>query len=131
LKAIYCVGEMLAEREANLTESVLEFQLAAGLAGVTEQHASRMVIAYEPVWAIGTGKTPTLDEIQDTHTFIRQLIARRYCTAIADTLVITYGGSVKPDNASGILKLPDVDGALVGGASLKAESFLAIVKAAI
>jgi triosephosphate isomerase (TIM) len=131
LKAIYCIGETLAERDAKLTESVLDFQLSAGLAGVPEQHAARMIVAYEPVWAIGTGKTPTLDEIQHTHTFVRQLVAKRYSSSIADSLIITYGGSVKPENASGILKLPDVDGALVGGASLKAESFLAIVRAAL
>ena len=130
LKVIFCIGETLSERESKLTESVLEYQLAAGMAGVPQQSTSRLVIAYEPVWAIGTGKTPTLDEVQNAHVFIRKTYAKQFGDGMAQELVIQYGGSVKPDNASEILKLPDVDGALVGGASLKADSFLAIVKAA-
>jgi triosephosphate isomerase len=131
LKGIYCIGEKLHEREAKLTESVLDFQLSAGLAGIEESLAPRMVVAYEPVWAIGTGKTPTLEEIEQTHIFIRKLFARRFNDTIAENLIILYGGSVKPDNAAGILKLPNVDGGLVGGASLKAESFLSIIRAAL
>ena len=131
LRVILCIGETLGEREAKLTESVVEFQLASGMAGIDPQSASRLTIAYEPIWAIGTGKTPTRDEIQQSHLFIRRLFARQFGDDLAQALTITYGGSVNPENAVNILKLPDVDGALVGGASLKAESFLAIVKAAM
>jgi triosephosphate isomerase (TIM) len=131
LNAIFCIGEMLQERETNLTESVLEYQLFAGLAGVPEKAIPRLVIAYEPVWAIGTGKNATPEQAQETHAFIRKTFARLFGSDAAKYLIIQYGGSVKPDNAASILKQPDVDGALVGGASLKADSFLAIVRAGI
>ena len=130
LTAIFCVGELLAEREANQTESVLERQLTHGLGGLNPEHWAKVVIAYEPVWAIGTGKVATPDQAQEAHKFIRSVVRSQHGDVVAANLVIQYGGSVKPDNAKGLLHLPDVDGALVGGASLKAESFLAIVAAA-
>jgi triosephosphate isomerase (TIM) len=130
LSVIFCVGELLAEREAGLTEDVIWFQVAAGLNGLTPDMLPRLVIAYEPVWAIGTGKVATPTQAQDVHAFIRQGFGREYGEAVAKGLTILYGGSVKPDNAAEILKQPDVDGALVGGASVKADSFLGIVAAA-
>ncbi len=131
LTAIFCVGELLAEREANQTEAVLEYQLAAGLSGLSKDSVSKVVVAYEPVWAIGTGKVATPEQAQDAHAFIRKRFAAQFGDAAGHALVIQYGGSVKPDNAAEILKKPDVDGALVGGASLKADSFLGIVRAAV
>jgi triosephosphate isomerase (TIM) len=130
LQVIFCVGELLAEREAGQTEDVLWFQLAAGLNGLSAGAVSKLVIAYEPVWAIGTGKVATPDQAQEAHAFIRRRFGTHYGEAAAQALPIAYGGSVKPDNARELLKLPDVDGALVGGASLKADSFLGIIKAA-
>jgi triosephosphate isomerase (TIM) len=130
LTVIFCVGELLAEREAKQTEDVLEYQLAAGLAGLSRDAAAKVVLAYEPVWAIGTGKVATPDQAQEAHAFLRRRFAAQFGEAAAQALVIQYGGSVKPDNAAEILKKPDVDGALVGGASLKADSFLGIVRAA-
>ena len=130
LTAIFCVGELLAERDADQTESVLKRQLTAGLSGLSDADWARVVVAYEPVWAIGTGKVATPDQAQAAHEFIRSTVRAGHGAGIADDLVIQYGGSVKPDNAKGLLHLPDVDGALVGGASLKAETFLAIVEAA-
>jgi triosephosphate isomerase (TIM) len=129
LSVIFCVGETLAEREGNQTESVLERQLAAGLAGVPKEHISRLVIGYEPVWAIGTGKNATPQQAQEAHAFIRRKVAAQFGDATAQDLIIQYGGSVKPDNVAEILRQPDVDGALVGGASLNADSFLAIIRA--
>ncbi|HKB01922.1 MAG TPA: triose-phosphate isomerase [Gemmataceae bacterium] len=131
LKVIFCVGELLAEREAGETEEVLWFQLAAGLNGLSPEAVSKLVIAYEPVWAIGTGKVATPAQAQAVHAFIRKQFAVHYGEAAAQALPIAYGGSVKPDNAAEILRQPDVDGALVGGASLKADSFLGIVRAAV
>jgi triosephosphate isomerase (TIM) len=131
LSVIFCVGELLAEREAKQTEEVLEYQLAAGLSGLSKDAVSKLVVAYEPVWAIGTGKVATPDQAQEVHAFIRKRFAAQFGDAAAQALVIQYGGSVKPDNAAEILKKPDVDGALVGGASLKADSFLGIVRAAV
>ncbi|MFO0848738.1 MAG: triose-phosphate isomerase [Gemmataceae bacterium] len=130
LSVIFCVGETLAEREAERTESVLETQLTAGLAGLTAAQMGTVVIAYEPVWAIGTGKVATPDQAQAAHAFIRRRIAGLFDENTANGVLIQYGGSVKADNAAGLLHLPDVDGALVGGASLKADQFLAIVQAA-
>ena len=130
LEVIFCIGELLSEREANQTESILHRQLTAGLAGLTPAQMGKLVIAYEPVWAIGTGKVATDQQAQDAHAFVRKTVAGLFGQAVADSLVIQYGGSVKPDNARGLMTQPDVDGALVGGASLKADSFLAIVKAA-
>lgn len=122
---VLCVGETLAERDANDTERVLERQLRGALAGLSEADMSRLVIAYEPVWAIGTGRVATTDQAQAAHAFIR-LTMRSLGGSLADTLPIVYGGSVKADNAAGLMQLPDVDGALVGGASLDAASFRAI-----
>ena len=130
LHVIFCVGELLAEREADQMEAVLEYQLAAGLAGISAEAVSKLVVAYEPVWAIGTGKVATPDQAQAAHAFIRKRFAAHFGDAAAHALVIQYGGSVKADNAAEILQKPDVDGALVGGASLKADAFLAIVRAA-
>lgn len=130
LEVIFCVGELLAEREAKQTEAVLEYQLAAGLAGLNATAMAKVVVAYEPVWAIGTGKVATPQQAQEAHAFIRSRVATQFGASTAEALVIQYGGSVKPDNAAEILTQPDVDGALVGGASLKADSFLAIINAA-
>lgn len=130
LTVIFCVGELLAEREARQTEDVLDFQLAAGLAGLSKEAVSRLVIAYEPVWAIGTGKVATPDQAQEAHAYIRKRFAARFGEAAAHSLIIQYGGSAKPENVHDLLHLPDVDGALVGGASLKADMFLAIIRAA-
>lgn len=131
LKVIFCIGELLAEREANQTETVLDRQLAAGLAGLTAEQMANVVLAYEPVWAIGTGKVATPEQAQAAHAFIRGKIRTLFGENVAQAVLIQYGGSVKPDNAATLLNLPDVDGALVGGASLKADSFLAIVAGAV
>jgi triosephosphate isomerase len=130
LTAILCVGETLGEREANRTEAVLDTQLTGGLAGLKAKDLERVVIAYEPVWAIGTGRNATPAQAQAAHAFVRQRVAQVCGDGAAQALVIQYGGSVKPDNAVSLLSQPDVDGALVGGASLNADQFLAIVRAA-
>lgn len=128
LSAIVCVGEMLSEREAGQTEMVIERQLAQGLAGLTGSEFSRIIMAYEPVWAIGTGRTATPEIAQQAHQFIRSRIERTTSPGVAHGLRILYGGSVKPDNIAGLMAQPDIDGALVGGASLNAKSFAAIVR---
>ena len=130
LKPILCVGETLPEREADQVETVLKKQLSEDLAGLSNKEIIDTVIAYEPVWAIGTGKTATPEQAQEAHAFIRKTIGELSDNATADKVRIQYGGSVKPANAESILKQPDVDGALVGGASLDARDFAAIVKAA-
>jgi len=127
LLPISCVGETLAEREASRTMEVVGCQMDAILAAVTADEARRVVIAYEPVWAIGTGKVATPEQAQEVHAFIRSQIGKSHGQPVADVLRILYGGSVKPDNVKGLMALPDVDGALVGGASLKADSFLKLV----
>ncbi len=129
LVPIVCVGELLEEREANQTETVVETQVNGALAGLTKEDAAKLVIAYEPVWAIGTGKVATPEQAQDVHKFIRDLLAKLYDQELADGIRIQYGGSMKPDNAAELLAQPDIDGGLIGGASLKAESFLGIVNA--
>lgn len=126
LNAIVCVGESLAERESEQTFSVIEAQIQGGLAGLTADMFAQLVVAYEPVWAIGTGKTASEAQAQEVHIFIRQLLARLFGKSVADAVRILYGGSVKPDNVKGLMAQPDIDGALVGGASLKADSFAAI-----
>jgi len=126
LTAIVCVGETLAEREADKTFAVIETQVRGGLEGLAPETLSRVVVAYEPVWAIGTGKTASDAQAQEVHAFIRGLMARCFGQASADGMRILYGGSVKPDNVKGLMAQADIDGALVGGASLKAESFAAI-----
>jgi triosephosphate isomerase len=131
LEVIFCIGETLQEREANRTEQVLDTQLTRGLADITGEMLAHVTIAYEPVWAIGTGRNATPQQAQDAHAFIRQRVAQLAGSGPAQRLIIQYGGSVKPDNAATLLAQPDVDGALVGGASLQAEAFLAIVRAGI
>ena len=126
LTAIVCVGESLAEREADKTFAIIETQLRGGLKGLAPEAFSRVVVAYEPVWAIGTGKTASDAQAQEVHAFIRSLMARCFGQESAAGMRILYGGSVKPDNIKGLMAQPDIDGALVGGASLKAASFAAI-----
>jgi triosephosphate isomerase len=127
---IVCLGELLEEREAGRTESVVTTQLGGSLAGLTPEQMAGVVLAYEPVWAIGTGKVATPEQAQDAHAFIRQTLAGTFGPAIADRVIVQYGGSVKADNALGLLARPDIDGALVGGASLKPDDFLGIIAAA-
>ena len=127
LTAIVCVGEMLAEREARNAANVVKGQLTRSLDGLTVADMDRIIIAYEPVWAIGTGKTATPEQAQEMHGHIRQTVAATHGTEVADNLRILYGGSVKPDNIATLMSQPDIDGALVGGASLAAEGFANIV----
>ena len=127
LMAILCVGETLEEREADRTFDVLETQIREGLADVQVSAMESVVIAYEPVWAIGTGKTATKEQAQEAHEFIRQLIEKMFEKKIADQLRILYGGSVKPSNVDELMQQSDIDGALVGGAALNAESFGRII----
>ncbi|MEY2410741.1 MAG: triosephosphate isomerase [Verrucomicrobiota bacterium] len=131
LKPILCVGETLAEREANQMEKVLQAHVQGGLAGLTKQQAEETIIAYEPVWAIGTGRTATTGQAQEAHAFIRALVAKMFDEASARKVRIQYGGSVKPSNARELMSQPDVDGALVGGASLEDRSFADIIKNSI
>jgi triosephosphate isomerase (TIM) len=128
LKPIVCVGETLAEREAGQMEKVLETQVQGSLAGLTKEQMIETIVAYEPVWAIGTGKTATTQQAQDAHAFIRALLAKMFDSAVAKKVRIQYGGSVKPANARELMSQPDVDGALVGGASLETRSFVDIIK---
>ena len=130
LTPIMCVGEMLAEREKGETFKVLEAHVAGGLKDISAEDLLKIVIAYEPVWAIGTGKTATPAQAQEAHKYIRDLLVKLYNRETADSVRIQYGGSVKPDNITELMKQPDVDGALVGGASLTAASFAEIVKKA-
>lgn len=130
LLPIICVGEMLTERESGITEKVVTTQVKGVLDGISASDMERVIIAYEPVWAIGTGKVATPAQAQEVHAHIRGLIAQLYSKEVADKVVIQYGGSVKPDNAAELLAQPDIDGALVGGACLKADSFAGIFKAA-
>jgi triosephosphate isomerase (TIM) len=129
LEAILCVGETLEERDANRTEAILDTHISAGLAGLTAELLARVVVAYEPVWAIGTGRNATPQQAQQAHAFLRRRAGEMFGEKAAQRLLIQYGGSVKPDNAAALLSQPDVDGALVGGASLNADQFLAIVRA--
>jgi triosephosphate isomerase (TIM) len=131
LKPIVCVGETLAEREEGQTDKVLETQVRGSLAGLTKEQMVETVMAYEPVWAIGTGKTATTQQAQDAHAFIRSLLVKIFDEAVAKKVRIQYGGSVKPANARELMGQPDVDGALVGGASLEARSFADIIKNSI
>ncbi len=128
LKPIICVGEQLEERESGQTEAIIETHVKAGIAGVSAADLVSCVIAYEPVWAIGTGQTATPDQAQEVHNFIRGLLTAAYSAEVGSQVRIQYGGSVKPENASELMGQADVDGALVGGASLKAESFAQIVR---
>ncbi|MCL6493594.1 MAG: triose-phosphate isomerase [Ignavibacterium sp.] len=130
LKPILCVGETLEEREKDVTEKVVKRQIEKGLNYVTPDEVLNVIIAYEPVWAIGTGKTATPEQAQEVHAFIRKLLASMYSKDFAELIPIQYGGSVKPDNAKELLSQKDIDGALVGGACLKADSFIGIIDAA-
>lgn len=127
LTAIVCVGETLAERESDKTFTVIESQIMGCLAGLPAESLKQIVVAYEPVWAIGTGKTASEAQAQEVHAFIRGLVEKLFGKPHAEAIRILYGGSVKPDNVKGLMLQADIDGALVGGASLKADSFAAIV----
>ena len=129
LKPIFCIGEVLSEREAGKHFEVVSSQLENGIFHLDEDEFSKVVLAYEPVWAIGTGVTATPDQAQEMHAFIRQQVAKRYNDKLADNTSILYGGSCKPDNARELFANPDVDGGLIGGASLKADDFIQIVNA--
>jgi triosephosphate isomerase (TIM) len=131
LKPIVCVGETLAEREAGQMEKVLETQVRGSLAGLTKEQMGETVVAYEPVWAIGTGRTATTEQAQSAHAFIRGVLGILFDDAVARKVRIQYGGSVKPSNARELMSQPDVDGALVGGASLEVRSFADIIKNSI
>jgi triosephosphate isomerase len=129
LKPIICVGEKLDEREKGVTDRIISTQVNGVLAGISSDDLKNVIIAYEPVWAIGTGKTATPVQAQEVHRNIRKLVAQMYSWHVAEGLVIQYGGSVKPENAADLLAQNDIDGALVGGACLKADSFAAIINA--
>lgn len=128
LKVIFCIGETLQEREGNFTFSVVERQMEEGLKGLDEKAVEEMVIAYEPVWAIGTGRTATPDQAEEVHRFIRQKLEKLYSKKTAEGIRIQYGGSVTPENIKGLMDQANIDGALVGGASLKVDSFARIVR---
>jgi triosephosphate isomerase len=128
LKPVFCVGETEKERDSGQTLSVLDKQVKKGLEKLVSDQLDDLTIAYEPVWAIGTGKTATDEQAQEVHQFIRSLLEKNFGETLSDSIRILYGGSVKPDNIAGLMSMPDIDGALVGGASLDAESFSKIVK---
>lgn len=130
LKVILCVGEVLEQREQGITEEVVSLQTKVALGGVSEEELSRVIIAYEPVWAIGTGKTATAEQAEEVCAIIRGVVAKLYTKAAADALTIQYGGSMKPGNAKELLSKKDVDGGLIGGAALVASDFAAIIDAA-
>ena len=131
LLPIVCLGELLSEREAGKTLAVIQTQFDGSLAGISAAQMTKIVIAYEPVWAIGTGKVATPQQAEEVHLALRKIIEGRYNKSLADSVRLQYGGSVKPDNAAELLKQPDIDGALVGGASLKVDQFLGIVAGAL
>jgi triosephosphate isomerase (TIM) len=128
LTAIVCVGETLAERESGETFRLIETQLAGAFEGFPKEQFGSVVVAYEPVWAIGTGKTASNEQAQEVHAFIRGYLGRQFGESVSESLRILYGGSVKPENVVGLMEQADIDGALVGGASLNADSFAAIVR---
>ena len=128
LKPIFCIGETLAQREAGELETVLRTQLTAGLKDVSEKDFAEIVVAYEPVWAIGTGVTASSQQAQDAHAFVRSVLAELYGADAAAKVRIQYGGSVKPGNAAELMACPDIDGALIGGAALEPQSFLEIIR---
>ncbi len=130
LKVIFCAGETLEERENGTTKDVVKKQVTVGLEGISDEAMANIIIAYEPVWAIGTGKTATPDQAQEVHKFIRDLVGELFSASVAENVIIQYGGSVKPENAEELLGQPDIDGALVGGACLKPDSFSDIIKSA-
>ncbi len=131
LKPILCVGEKLEDRENGNTENVVEDHIKGGLEGISKEELANVVIAYEPVWAIGTGKTATPEQAEEVHAFIRKLLTEMYDTEVAGKTTILYGGSVKPANSKALFSKENIDGGLVGGASLKAEDFSTIVKNAL
>ena len=128
LTPILCVGELLEEREAGKTMDVNKKQIVEGFKGLSEEEASKVIIAYEPVWAIGTGKTATPEDADEVHSFIRKVLEELYSKNLAESIRILYGGSVKPENVDGLMAKENIDGVLVGGASLKVDSFTRIVK---
>ena len=128
LKVIFCIGETLQEREGEKTFSVIEKQIEGGLKGLGDQEIRNTVIAYEPVWAIGTGKTATPEQAEEVHGFIRRKLGKHYSREVSEEIRIQYGGSVTPENIRGLMDQPNIDGALVGGASLKGDSFSKIVR---
>jgi len=130
LRPVFCVGETLEEREAGDTLKVVQTQLEAGLKGVSNEQAASVILAYEPVWAIGTGKVATSDQAQEVHAFIRGLLKKLFGDTVSQKVRILYGGSMKPANAPELLAQKDIDGGLIGGASLEARSFVDLVKAA-
>lgn len=130
IKPIFCIGETLDQRENGTTFKVVESQIREGLEGLNETDLSNLIIAYEPVWAIGTGRNATPGQAQEVHKFIRELISKLYSESFANAIIIQYGGSVKPDNSKDLMSQPDIDGALVGGACLKADSFIKIIESA-
>ena len=129
LKVIFCCGESLEEREAGKVEDVIKAEISESLFHLTTEQWSNIVIAYEPIWAIGTGKTATSDQAEEVHAFIRGLVAQQFGQQVADDTTILYGGSCKPSNAPELFAKPDIDGGLIGGASLKATDFMGIVTA--
>lgn len=128
LQPVFCVGETEKEQESGQTLSILDKQIKKGLEGLVSAQLDSLIIAYEPIWAIGTGKTATDDQAQEVHRFIRSLVKDNFGRALSDSIRILYGGSVKPDNIASLMAMSDIDGALVGGASLSAESFSQIIK---
>ena len=128
LKPIVCIGETLADREAGTTEAVVGKQVKEGFVGLTAEEMKGTIIAYEPVWAIGTGKTATAEQAEAVHAFVRNLVAQLWDKETADAVIIQYGGSMKPENVASLLAQPDIDGGLIGGAALKADSFEKLVK---
>ena len=132
LKVIICVGETLEQRESNITDAIIEIQIRKALAGITAEQMANVVIAYEPVWAIGTGKVATEEQAEEVHKLIRDLLRVLYeCPCVAESTRILYGGSMNDKNAAGLLAQPDIDGGLIGGAALKPEAFAAIIKTAL
>jgi triosephosphate isomerase len=128
IRPIFCVGETLGEREEGRAQEVVQRQITGGLSGIDRDKMAQIAVAYEPVWAIGTGVTATPEQAQEMHAFVRRLIETKYDKSIANSLNIVYGGSVTPDNVDTLMGMPDLDGALVGGASLKIDSFERIVR---
>ena len=128
LKPIVCIGETLADREAGTTEAVVGKQVKEGFVGLTAEEMKGTILAYEPVWAIGTGKTATAEQAEAVHAFVRNLVAQLWDKETADAVIIQYGGSMKPENVASLLAQPDIDGGLIGGAALKADSFEKLVK---
>ncbi len=131
MRPIFCCGEKLEEREAGNHFKIVEKQVSEALFHLSKEEFSQIIIAYEPVWAIGTGVTASKEQAQEIHAFIRKLVSEKYGTSVAENLTILYGGSVKPGNAKEIFSMPDVDGGLIGGAALKADSFIDIINAII